>query len=204
MAKKILLVVAVVVLGLVGVIASRPAEFRIERSVVISAPADVVQAQVVDFHKWGAWSPWEKLDPAQTRTYSGAESGVGAQYAWAGKKVGEGKMTIKEVTPGQRVVIDLEFITPMEARNVVELALTEQGTGTQVRWVMTGQNNFLGKAFSLVMDMDQMVGKDFESGLAALKTVSEGEAARLAEAKAAEAAAAAAPPAGEAVAQETP
>jgi len=191
MAKKILLVVAVAVLGLVGFIATRPAEFRIQRSVVINAPLEVIQAQLVDFHKWETWSPWEKMDPNQKRTYSGPASGVGAEYAWSGNdEVGQGKMIIKNVQPNQ-VTIELAFLAPMEATNMVVLDLAPQGEATSLTWSMTGQNGFGGKAFSLVMNMDEMVGKDFEKGLATLKSVSEDEAKKVAEAKAAAEAAAA-------------
>src|SRR5688572_23872990 len=174
MLKKILIGVAAAFLLLVIVIATRPAEFRIERSTAISAPPEVVFAQVNDFRAWPAWSPWEKLDPGMKRTHSGAPSGVGAKYAWTGNDdVGEGRMTIEKSDPGKEVVIKLEFLEPFEASNTTTFTFTPNSSGTKVNWAMEGNNNFMGKMFSLFMDMDEMVGKDFEKGLAGMKTAAE-------------------------------
>jgi hypothetical protein len=182
MGKKIGLAVIAVLLVLAVVIALQPGEFRIERSAVMKAPSDIVFAQINNLHNWQNWSPWEGLDPNLKRTYSGPESGAGAQYAWEGNDdVGAGRMTITESKPGAHVGIRLEFLKPFEATNQTDFNLLPAEDGTQVTWAMRGENNFVSKAFGLVMNMDAMIGKDFEKGLASLKKVSETEAIRQAE-----------------------
>jgi len=196
MLRKILIGIAAVVLVLVIIIATRPATYRVERSTRIAAPPDVVFGLVNDFHAWDGWSPWAKLDPTMKTTYGGPASGVGATYAWVGdSKVGEGKMTITESRPSQKVGIRLEFIKPMPGITQTDFAFQPEGGGTQVNWVMTGTNDFLGKAFSLVADMDAMIGKDFDKGLAAMRTEAEAEARRRAAAASAVAPATATVPA---------
>ncbi|MBI3183056.1 MAG: SRPBCC family protein [Myxococcales bacterium] len=205
MLKKLLILVALLVVVLVAVIATRPSTYRVERSAAISTPPELVFAQVSDFHKWAAWSPWEKLDPNQKKTFEGPEAGVGASHHWSGNdQVGEGKMTITALKPSERIDIKLEFIRPWQATNSVEFLFKPEQAGTQVTWAVNGNNDFMGKAMTLFMDMDQMMGKDFEQGLANLKALAEAEQKKqLAETeaakKAAEAAAApadaAAPPA---------
>jgi hypothetical protein len=189
MVRKIglgLLIIGMGLLTLVGVlvvvVATRPASFKIERTASMAVPPDVVQSFVQDFHQWGQWSPWEHLDPNLKRTFEGAQAGVGAKYSWAGNdQVGEGRMTIESVQPNQSVTIKLEFLRPFEATNTTVFTFKASGSATDVTWTMSGDNNFVGKAFSLVMDMDKMVGKDFETGLANLKTVAEAEAKKPAE-----------------------
>lgn len=196
MLKKILLGLAAVVVVLLVVIATRPGRYEVKRSLQMKAPPSVVYAQVSDFHAWDGWSPWDKMDPAMKRTYGEVASGVGATYSWVGNdQVGEGKMTITEAKPGERVTIDLEFIKPFASKTVTEFTLAGSGEGTNVTWAMSGENDFMGKAFSLVMDMDKAVGGDFERGLAEMKTRAEGAAvaAQKAADEAAAAAAAAAP-----------
>jgi dipeptidyl aminopeptidase/acylaminoacyl peptidase len=200
MFQKILLGLAVAIVALAGFISTRPAAFSVERSVTIQAPADIAFAQVNDFHRWGAWSPWDKMDPHMTRAYTGADAGLDAVYEWSGNdKVGQGRMTIQESKPSELVRIRLEFLKPFETTNTTTFAFAPAGNGVTVTWRMEGKNGFMGKAFSLVMDMDKMVGKDFESGLASMKKVAEAEAQKRAEEKAvaekAAAEAAAAPPA---------
>ncbi|MBM3289024.1 MAG: SRPBCC family protein [Candidatus Hydrogenedentes bacterium] len=166
--------IAIAVAGLLAYAATRPSEFHVERSLAIAAPASAVFPHVNDLHKWEAWSPWDKLDPALKRTYDGAESGVGAAYSWAGNSdVGEGKMTITESTPNERIVIKLEFFTPVSAVNVAQLTFKPEGAGTRVAWSMDGTNNFAAKVFTLFMDLDKMIGGDFEKGLASLKSIAE-------------------------------
>lgn len=179
MLKKIGIAVAVLLIVLIAVIASRPDTFSIQRSTVVAAPAPVVFAQVNEFKKWQAWSPWEAMDPNMARTYEGPAAGEGAKYAWQGNdKVGSGNMTIVSSHPPAHIGIRLEFTAPMEAVNQTDFKFNEEGGGTHVTWVMRGENSFVGKAFSLFFDMDKMVGADFEKGLANLKQVSEAEAAR--------------------------
>lgn len=172
MLKKIGIAAAVLLVVLVGVVAMQPATFRVERSLVVNTPADVLFDQVNTMKNRQAWYPWDKLDPNMKRTYSGPESGVGASYAWSGNDdVGSGEQTIRESVLNQKVVDDLHFITPFEAQNVSMITFAPEGTSTRVTWAMEGKNAFMGKAFSLVMDMDSMVGKDFEQGLASLAAV---------------------------------
>jgi hypothetical protein len=174
MLKKIAISLAIALGVLIAVIATRPATFRLQRSTTIAAPAEVVFAQINDFRKWGTWSPWEKIDPNLKRTYGGAASGVGADYAWAGNnQVGEGRMTITASQPNERIAIRLEFLAPFAATNEAEFTLKPAPGGVGVTWSMSGNNNFVAKAFSLFVDMDSLVGKDFEAGLAALKSVAE-------------------------------
>jgi hypothetical protein len=175
--KKVLMVVGLVVLALVLFIVTRPGRFRVERSATIAAPAEVVFSQLEDFHRWPAWSPWEKLDPHLKRTLSGADRGVGAIYHWAGNdSVGEGQMTITESDPPSRLGIKLEFLKPFAATSTTTFLLAPAGPDTRVTWTMEGNNNFLAKAMSLFMNMDKMVGADFERGLANLGAVAQAEA----------------------------
>jgi polyketide cyclase/dehydrase/lipid transport protein len=169
MFKKIAIALVLLVAALAAFVATRPAEFRIARSRTVAAPPDALHAYVNDFHQWPAWSPWEKLDPAMKREYAGAPAGPGAVYAWSGNdQVGEGRMTITDSQPPRSVTIRLEFLKPWAATNTTQFDFTPSGTGTNVTWAMTGHNNFMAKAFSVVMDMDKMVGPDFERGLANL------------------------------------
>ena len=166
-----------IVLGAAAVavyIATRPDEFTITRSKHISAPPDKIFPHLNDFRKWAAWSPWERLDPALTRNYGGAPSGPGSTYEWEGNnKVGKGRMEITDAAAPTRVDIRLEFIRPWTATNTTVFTLTPDATGTTVQWSMSGKNDYKGKAFSMVMNMDKLVGADFERGLDALKGIAE-------------------------------
>ncbi len=174
MLLKILIGIAAIILVFVVVVALQPSDFRIERTTTIAAPADAVFAQVNDFHKWEAWSPYDKIDPALKRTYGGAPAGVGAIYEWVGNKnVGEGKATITDSRPNALVQIRLDFLKPFAATNMAEFSLAPQGGQTAITWSMTGHNNFMFKAVGLFMNMDKMVGGQFEQGLAQLKTLVE-------------------------------
>lgn len=198
MVKKILLGAGVVVLGFVAVVATRPSEYHIERSASVAAAPDVVYSQVNDLATFQSWSPWARLDPEMKTELSSPSAGVGANYHWTGNdQVGEGNMKIIDSTSNGKVVIDLNFLKPMESQALTTFSFEPEAEGTKVTWSMDGKNDFMGKAFTLFMDMDKMVGKDFENGLASLKTVSEAEAKKRAEAAAAAAAQAAAAPATE-------
>ncbi|MCC6486263.1 MAG: SRPBCC family protein [Candidatus Hydrogenedentes bacterium] len=171
-------VVAVLLIVLVAVIATRPSEFHVERTATVNAVPEAVFAQVNDFHKWEPWNPWGKLDPAMKNTYEGAPMGEGAIYSWAGdKNVGEGRMTIVESQPHQRIQIQLEFFKPMAGTSTAEFTFKPEGDRTSVTWSMHGKNDFMGKAISLVMDMDKMIGGNFEKGLAGLKSIAESASA---------------------------
>ena len=178
---KILIGVAAALVLVVGVLAAlvamQPAEFRIERSATIAAPAPAVFAQVNDFHNWEAWSPWAKLDPAARNSFEGAPAGKGAAFSWTGNsKVGEGRMTITESRPGELVRIKLEFLKPFEATNTAEFTFKPEGERTAVTWSMYGHNNFIGRAVCLFVNMDKALGGEFEKGLASMKSVAEASA----------------------------
>jgi ribosome-associated toxin RatA of RatAB toxin-antitoxin module len=166
-----LLGLAAIIVILVVVVAMQPSEFRITRSAAISAPAADLFAQVNDFHNWQAWSPWAKLDPVMKQTYEGAPAGTGAIYSWIGnKQVGEGRMTLMDSRPNERIQIKLEFLRPFKATNSAEFTFKPEGNQTNVTWSMAGKKNFLFKAFGLFMRMDKMVGGEFEKGLASMKS----------------------------------
>lgn len=168
--------IAVLLLILLLLVSMRPSEFRITRTGTVEATPEAVFEHVNSLRKWDAWSPWAKLDPNQKNTYEGPDAGVGASHAWNGNnKVGEGKMTIKESVPAQRVGMVLEFVRPMKAVNDVVFDFTPDSGKTVIVWTMTGKNGFAGKMFDFLMNMDKMVGKDFEKGLATLKQVVEAE-----------------------------
>jgi uncharacterized protein YndB with AHSA1/START domain len=180
MLKKVGLgIVGVVVLAVGAVLliaATKPATFKVERQTVIAAPSAAIFANLEDFHRWAAWSPWEHLDPQMRKTYSGPPTGVGSSYAWTGNSdVGEGRMTVLESRPNEELKVKLEFLKPFEATNTTTYTLAPNSghNGTQVTWSMEGPNTFMGKVMSVFASMDSMVGKDFEIGLANLKRVSE-------------------------------
>jgi hypothetical protein len=171
---KILVGLAIIVVVLVVIVVMQPADFRVTRSATMTAPPATVFAQVNDFHNWQAWSPWAKLDPAMKQTYEGPPAGTGAVYSWVGnKEVGEGRMTLTESRPSDLVRINLEFLKPFAATNTTEFTFEPKGDQTLVTWSMTGKNTFMTKAMHLVMNMDKLVGRDFEKGLAQMKTVVE-------------------------------
>jgi uncharacterized protein YndB with AHSA1/START domain len=175
-ALVILGVVALALLVVVGLASTKDDAFTVQRSALVSAPPQRVFDFVDDFHAWGDWSPWDKLDPNIKRTFSGAPRGVGAVYEWEGdSKVGKGRMQITTSTPGQRVALDLEFIAPWKAQNVTTFDFEAQGAQTQVTWGMSGTRTLMMKVMSVFMDMDSMIGKDFEKGLASLKGLAEGK-----------------------------
>ncbi len=159
------------VLGLFALyVATRPGEFRTERSLDINASPATLFALINDFHEWAAWSPWEKMDPTMTKSYEGPSAGKGAVYRWHGNnKVGEGVMTILESNPDSRIDVQLQFIKPFAATNKAIFTLVQAGTSTKVTWAMEGNKNFMMKAFGVFMNMDELVGTDFERGLAAMR-----------------------------------
>jgi len=168
-----ILLIAVALLAVLAVVvATRPARFAITRSAAIPAPPAAVFALVNDFHRWDAWSPWAKLDPACQNTFDGPAAGVGAKFAWAGNnKVGAGRMTITSSRLVELIHIDLEFFRPMKARNLTEFIFVPKAGGTRVTWTMSGGNGFAGKLFSVFVNCDKMVGGQFEQGLANLKSL---------------------------------
>jgi len=180
--KKVLLVLAIGIGGFAVFVATRPDSYKVERTAKIEAPADVVFAQLDNFKAWSEWSPWDKLDPNMKKTFEGPAQGVGASYSWQGNdKVGKGKMTVTEVTPPTAIAYRLEFIEPFASVAQTRFSVKPEGDkAAAVTWAMEGKNNFIGKAFGVFMDMDKMIGKDFDKGLGSLKTIVEAEAAKRA------------------------
>jgi hypothetical protein len=175
MLKIILIALVVIVVVLVVMIALQPSDFRVARSTPISAAPPAVFAQVNDFHKWEAWNPWGKIDPAMKHAYEGAPAGSGAVYTWAGNnEVGEGRMTIIESRPSELIRIKLEFFKPFAATNTAEFTFKPEGNQTAVTWSMFGDKNFMAKAVHLFMNMDKMIGGQFEKGLVSMKSIVEG------------------------------
>lgn len=178
MLKIISLAVVAVVGGFLIYAATRPDSFRVERTATINAPPERIFPLINDFQRWGAWSPFEKKDPGMKRTMSGVPSGKGAVYEWDGnKEIGQGRMEIVESVPPSRVTLTLDFTRPFEAHNVVDFTLEPRGNSTQVTWAIHGPSPFISKVMGIVFNVDKMIGKDFEAGLAALKTVSEQQSA---------------------------
>jgi hypothetical protein len=176
MLEIIAIILAVLIAAVVIVLAlaaRKPDTFTYARSTRVNAPPEKIAPLVSDFRRWRVWSPYEDRDPDLKRNYSGKESGVGAIYAWEGNKnVGSGRMEILEST-SKNVRIQLDFFAPFKASNVAEFSFTPQGGATEVVWAMTGKNVFMGKLMSVFMDMDKMIGKDFETGLASMKLAAE-------------------------------
>ena len=174
MVKIIALVVAALIAGILLFAATKPDVFRVSRSASIKAPPDKVFGFINDFKRWEVWSPWEQKDPAMKRSYGASTGGKGATYAWEGNKdVGQGSMEITESTPLSAIKLKLDFLKPFEAHNTVDFTLEPKGDATQVTWIMVGPTPYFAKIFHVFMDMDSMVGKDFEAGLANLKSIAE-------------------------------
>jgi uncharacterized protein YndB with AHSA1/START domain len=177
MLKAALVIVAILVVGVAGILAyaaTRPDTFRVQRTSTIKAPPDKIFPLINEFRNWSEWSPYEKKDPGMKRTMGATTSGKGATYAWDGdKNVGEGHMEIVEVAPPSKVVIKLDFMRPFEAHNTAEFTLAPKGETTDVTWAIHGPNLFVGKVMGLFVDMDRMIGRDFETGLANLKSIAE-------------------------------
>ena len=178
MMRSVGIVLAVIVLilgGFLGYVTTKPDSFAIERSIQIQAPPEAIFPMINDLHLWEKWSPWDKMDPAMKRSYTGSEMGTGAIYEWEGnKKVGKGRMEIVESNAPNNIGIKLDFISPFEAHNMTEFIIeSADNVTTTVTWKMTGPNPFMSKLMQTFMDMDKMIGKDFETGLASLKALSE-------------------------------
>ncbi len=172
--KKVLLILVAAVAIFAAFVATRPSRYTIERSTVIQAPVGEVFRRVVIFRKWQSWSPWANLDPNMKVEYGGPKGGYGSTYSWKGNdKVGEGRMTMTGALRDELVQIKLEFLKPWEQTSTIEFHFAPEGGGTKVTWTMSGTHDFVGKLFAIFMNMDKMVGPDFEKGLAALKAESE-------------------------------
>lgn len=182
MLKKALLALLALIAILAGLVSTRQSSYKVTRTATIAAPPERVFAMLNDYHKWADWSPWAKIDPNMKVSYEGPASGVGASYSWVGNNdVGEGKMTTLDTRDNEYMKIKLEFLKPFESNSITEFTLRPEGGGTHVSWEMTGEADFMTKAFTLFSSMDSMVGPDFEKGLSRLKTLAEREARRFSE-----------------------
>jgi uncharacterized protein YndB with AHSA1/START domain len=170
----IAVILAIAIAVVLVLAATKPDRFSVQREITVRAPAEKIFPLINDFHQWVAWSPYEHRDPALKRTYSGAESGTGAIYAWEGNNnVGSGRMEILETAVPSKIVIQLDFFKPFEGHNTAEFTMLPQGDATHVTWLMHGPAPFMNKLMQVFMNLDKMIGKDFEAGLINLKTVTE-------------------------------
>jgi len=169
-----IVVIVLLVAAILGYATTRPNVFQVERSTSVNAGADRIFPLINDFHRWAEWSPFEKLDPTMRKTYGGSEEGVGATYEWEGNsKAGKGRMEITDSTPPSLVKIALEFEKPFPSKNVSEFTLEPAGEQTRVIWAMHGPSPFVAKLMGIFVNMDQMIGRDFEAGLATMKGIAE-------------------------------
>ena len=169
MLKIILIAIPILLVVFIIIVAMQPSSYRVIRSLAIAAPPDALFPHMNDLKKWAAWNPWGKADPNMKLTYAGPASGVGASYSWAGNnEVGEGRATITESRPSESVSYKMEFFKPMSATSVMDIAFKPQGNQTEVIVTVTGEKNFMAKAFCLFMSMDKMIGGKFEKSLAEL------------------------------------
>jgi len=174
MFKKIAIVVGVLITGVLGFAMTKPDSFNVQRTTKIKAPPDKIFPLINDFNNWGSWSPWEKVDPAMKSTHSGAASGKGAVYEWDGNsKVGKGRMEITDASAPSKVTIKLDFLKPMEGHDVAEFTLEPEGDSTNVTWAMRGPAPFISKVMQVFISMDSMLGKEFDTGLANMKSAAE-------------------------------
>jgi len=173
----IAIIAVVLAIGIAVVLilaATKPNTFSVQRAAIVSARPEKIFSLINDFRQWGAWSPYEHKDPAMKRTFSGAVRGSGAVYAWQGdKNVGSGRMEILEATAPSKIVIKLDFYTPFEAHNTAEFTMLPQDDATRVTWRMHGPASFMARIMHVFINIDKMVGKDFEAGLANLKRLAE-------------------------------
>jgi uncharacterized protein YndB with AHSA1/START domain len=174
MLKYTAITVVVVVAAVLLYAAIKPDTFRVERTVSIKATPEKIYPLMNDFRKAELWNPYEKKDPAMKRTFSGSESGKGSVYVFDGNKnVGKGRLEIVDAVPPNKVVLTLDMIKPMRVHNIIEYTLEPKGDSTNATWSMHGRNSYFGKVMSTFVNMDKMVGDDFEAGLTNLKALVE-------------------------------
>jgi polyketide cyclase/dehydrase/lipid transport protein len=172
----IAIVLAIAIAAVLILAAAKPDTLSVERVIGIRAPPQTIFPLINDFHRWRSWSPYEDRDPALKRSYSGAESGKGAVYAWEGNRnVGSGRMEILRSSEPAAIVIKLDFFKPFEGHNIAEFTMLPQGDSTRLTWMMHGPAPLMSRVMQVFMDMDRMIGRDFEAGLANLKALSENE-----------------------------
>jgi hypothetical protein len=168
------LVLAIAIAMILILAAIKPATFSVQRATTVKAPPERIFPLINDFHQWGSWSPYETKDPAMKRSYSGAADGRGAVYGWEGNKnVGSGRMEIMDASVASKIVIKLDFFTPFEGHNTAEFTMLPQGDGTNLTWLMHGPASFMSKVMQVFINLDNLIGKDFEIGLANLKRLTE-------------------------------
>jgi hypothetical protein len=174
MIKTIAIVAVIVIAAVLIFAATKPDTFSVQRTTAIKAEPEKIFAMLDDFHNWGSWSPWEKMDPNMKRTFSGPANGKGSVYEWDGNsKVGQGRMEITDASAPSHMTIKLDFIKPFEGHNVAEFVLEPKGGSTNVTWTMRGPSPYIAKLMSVFFSMDSMIGRDFEAGLANLKAAAE-------------------------------
>ncbi len=174
MMQKILIGLIATIGSFVVLILLQPSEYRVTRTALMSAPAPDIFAQIDDFRRWQAWSPWAQRDPAAKASFDGPASGKGAVFAWSGNnEVGEGRMTLTESRPGELVKIKTDFVKPFVGTSYSDFTLKPEGSGTSVSWSMFGENDFIGKAMCLFVSMDKVLGGEMEKGLAGIKQLVE-------------------------------
>jgi hypothetical protein len=170
----IAVLLALAIAAILLLAAAKPDTFSVRRSATMNASAEKIFALISDFRQWGRWSPWETRDPGMKRSYDGAERGKGAVYAWDGNKnVGAGRMEILEAATPSKVLIKLDFIKPFEGHNIAEFTMLPQGDATNLTWTMVGPAPFMSRLMQVFINLDHMIGKDFEAGLANLKKLTE-------------------------------
>ncbi|HRP00721.1 MAG TPA: SRPBCC family protein [Flavobacteriales bacterium] len=168
------LVGLLVILGLVG-----PSNYRVERSTTIAAPPAVVYGYVSHLSSMKEWGPWQAMDKDQVQRIEGTDGTVGATWHWEGDTVGTGSQKIVSLEPNKNVRCELHFIEPFESISTATYDLEPVGDSTRITWGMEGENTFMGKIMGVFMDMDKMIGPDFEKGLANLKALAEEEQAAV-------------------------
>ncbi len=174
MVKKIAIAAVILIAAFLAYAATKPDTFRVERSESIKAPPEKIFALINDLHSWVFWSPWEKIDPNMTRTYSGAANGKGAVYEWDGNnQVGKGRMEIIESSRPSAITIKLDFIKPFEGHNIAEFTLSPKVDATNVTWSMHGPSPYFAKVMRTIFNMDKMIGNNFEDGLSHLRDIAE-------------------------------
>lgn len=172
--RKLLLVAGAAIVAFAAYVAMMPPQFMVARSTTISAPPDKIFPHVNDFRKWQAWSPWAKLDPNAKVAFEGAEAGKGAVMKWSGNdEVGEGSMTIADSKPSQSVGMKLDFTRPFPSTADVNFELKPAAAGTEVVWSMSSQQGFFERAMCLLFNGGAMIERDYDKGLANLKSVVE-------------------------------
>jgi carbon monoxide dehydrogenase subunit G len=176
MLSTLLFLIVLLIALVLGLAVMKPDIFKVQRSASINAPPEKIFGFINDYHQWSHWSPYENIDPAMKKTFSGPDKGKGTVYEWEGNaKIGKGRMEILESWPHSKIVIKLDMLKPMVAHNTAEFTLEPKGDTTDVTWAMYGPASFFVKVMHVFFSMDKMVGGQFAEGLGKLKAVAERE-----------------------------